>query len=204
MLRHWPGRYQGPDRARTRLESLGSRVSPPGALRPAPSVSGWVDEPWAEGHRAPFPAPVLGTRRHLHTFRLARCSPFRPPRFQLLIWKRKKKPAGRGGRGEVIGAAAPPALPACGALCRRISALPRPGAPPTTVSHPRRAPPLPVCPSPRRNPGLAWRTRGGADPGARTPAPLREKGGALRGRRPRALPGVESPGALLSRIPSLS
>ncbi|DAA31159.1 TPA: potassium voltage-gated channel KQT-like protein 4-like [Bos taurus] len=50
----------------------------------------------SQGVAPPFRPPSMGTRQHLHTFRLARCSPFRPQRFQLLIWKRKKKPAGRG------------------------------------------------------------------------------------------------------------
>lgn len=130
-------------------------------------------------HRAPFPAPVLGTRRHLHTFRLARCSPFRPPRFQLLIWKRKKKPAGWGGRGEVTGAAAPrrPSSVRC-----RVSPNPRPprpGAPPTAAPRPP-APPLLVCPALHRTPGPGAADRGGAWAGEKGP---------LRGRRPRPCRG---------------
>lgn len=74
--------------------------------------------------------PSLGTQRHLHTFRLARCSPFRPPRFQLLIWKRKKKPARRGGNPSCCPHPRPPA-PELG-----VHEAPPPPCP---------APPLPVC-----------------------------------------------------------
>lgn len=147
-------------------------------------MGGWTS-PGQKGVAPPSLPPCSGTRRHLHTFRLARRSPFRPPRFQLLIWKRKKKPAGWGGRGEVIGAAAPPAPPACGARCRRIPALPRPGAPPTTV-------PAPGVPAPSRLPLPAPKPGASlAGPGVRTraqtAAPLREERGPCGegGRGPR-------------------
>lgn len=171
---------------------------PWGAQCPHPALVGGR-APGQSGCRAPLSAPVLGTRRHLHTFRLARCSPFRPPCFQLLIWKRKKKPAGRGRpQGGNRSRSTAPAPPARGAWCRRSSAPPGddPRAPPASVPAPRLPRPLPVSPSPRRG--------GGADPAdprapngrasaANEGAPAGEAGrGPCRGRRP---PGALLPGA---------
>lgn len=83
------------------------RIPPQGANSPGPDAgtrdtqfprpAGVDRRAWGRRVSRPPLRPLSsGTRRHLHTFRLARCSPFRPPRFQLLIWKRKMKPAGRG------------------------------------------------------------------------------------------------------------
>lgn len=90
VLRPGPGRGQGPNQVTTLSKDLGTTTSWGAQSRPmASSRAVGVSRPRSA-------ARTSGTRRHLHTFRLARCSPFRPLHFQLLIWKRKKKPAGRG------------------------------------------------------------------------------------------------------------
>lgn len=171
----------------------------PGALN-AHTPLRWVGEPRAVGvFRPPLRPPSSGTRRHLHTFRLARCSPFRPPRFQLLIWKRKKKPAGRGrpqGGNPSRGAA--PAPPAPGAGCRRSSAPPGDNQ----EIRPPRGPP-PACPTPSSKPHPALRGRGPpADPGtpkgcasaAEEGAPVGEAGrGPYGGRSPPLEPSSQEP-----------
>lgn len=136
----------------------------------------------SRGVAPPSPPPSSGTRRHLHTFRLARCSPFRPPRFQLLIWKRKKKPAGRGRQqGGNWSRSAARAPPASGAGCRRRSAPPRDSPGP-------RPPPRPA-PSSMSLPLL---TRRG------------QPRGPLSGKGQRPCWGRSPPGALLPRNVSLS
>lgn len=120
VLRHWAGAARGGLQGPRHLGALGRSV-------PAAQLGGGRAR-GSRGVAPPSPPPASGTRRHLHTFRLARCSPFRPPRFQLLIWKRKKKPAGRGRpQGGNRSRSAAPAPPARGAGCRRG---PAPGAPP--------------------------------------------------------------------------
>lgn len=109
----------------------------------------------SQGVAPPFRPPSTGMRRHLHTFRLARCSPFRPQRFQLLIWKRKKKPAGRGRpQGGNLSQSAARAPPASGAGCRR---RPAPSRDRWSPAH-HTAPPLPVAPPRTDKPGSAPRT----------------------------------------------
>lgn len=184
---------QGSTRGRIRPGPDFQHWRPWGHSVPAPSIGGWAS-PGQLGCRAPFSAPSSGARRHLHTFRLARCSPFRPPRFQLLIWKRKKKPAGWGRpQGGNRSRSAAPAPPASGARCRRISALPRPGPRPPRCPPRRPSPssrPLPA-PNPSDPGPQTWRLRGTGR------GPCREGGpGLCRGRSP--------PGALLSRNPSPS
>lgn len=167
-----------------------------------------VGNPGAVGCLAPLSAPSSGTRRHLHTFRLARCSPFRPPRFQLLIWKRKKKPAGRGrpqgGNWSRSTARAPPAR------CRVPATL----RPPRARPPPRPAPRVrPAPPSQGRSPGdlgdLRARSGGPAAVGEGAPG---RGGGEARGLRPgrsppEPLPGSPSrcrgapPGVLLLCVP---
>lgn len=120
VLQHWPEQYQGPDQSRTRFRGLGTSAFR-GSQCPAIGVGGWASR--GRGVAPPFRPPSTGTQRHLHTFRLARCSPFRPQRFQLLIWKRKKKPAGLGRpQGGNLSLSAARAPPASGAGCRRRSA----------------------------------------------------------------------------------
>lgn len=134
----------------------------------------------SQGVAPPFRPPSMGTRQHLHTFRLASCSPFRPQRFQLLIWKRKKKPAGRGRpQGGNLSLSAARAPPSSGAECRR---RPVPSRDLWSPAH-HRAPPLPVAP-PRTDVSPA-------DPGAG-----RKGGRPCRGRSPS--------GTLLARNPSFS
>lgn len=144
VLQHWPEQYQGPDQSRTRFRGLGTSAFR-GSPCPASGVGGWASR--GQGVAPPFRPPSKGTQRHLHTFRLARCSPFRPQRFQLLIWKRKKKTAGRGRpQGGNLSLSAARAPPASGAGCRRRSApsrdrpepRPSPRPAPSSSSSPRR------------------------------------------------------------------
>lgn len=174
----------GPD-----LGGLGTSLSC-GAQSPHPAlVGGRARGSW--GVAPPSLPPSSGTRRHLHTFRLARCSPFRLPRFQLLIWKRKKKPAGRGrpqgGNPSRRSARAPPAR---GAWCRRRSAPPRDG--PESRPPPR---PAPSLPRPFQYAPPSAETAG---PAPQTPerlgsAPSLERKGPLRGKWAEAVPREESP-----------
>lgn len=158
----------------------------------------WVGEAGAVRVSRPLlPRSRIRGGQHLHTFRLARCSPFRPQRFQLLIWKRKKKPAGRGRpQGGNWSRSAAPAPPVRGARCRRSPALPGPAPRPPLRPAPSRAPPFPACSSPRGDDGAGrcWTVLGGraGGPGAPSAAPLPERRGLCRGRGQRALPGEES------------
>lgn len=190
-----PGQYEGLDQARTQLRGLGTFV-PWGAQSPHRALGGLA--PVRKGVAPPSPPPSSGTRRHLHTFRLARCSPFRPPRFQLLIWKRKKKPAGRGRpQGGNWSRGAAPAPPARGAGCRRSAAPPRDDLEP----RPQRCPapslgrPLLVSPSPRPRGGA-----GSADPKVRNCGASAAQEGAPAAEGGRGTSGGRSPsGALLPR-----
>lgn len=114
-------------------------------------------------------ARTSGTRRHLHTFRLARCSPFRPLHFQLLIWKRKKKPAGRGSNPN-RGCSGP-------ARARALRTRPRP----TQAEAGSTAAPSPASTGPA---GGDAKGPGWGKPG---PEPLRRPpAGPLRSEEPRA------------------
>lgn len=152
-----------------------------------------MDEPWAEGRCAPFPAPVLGDAAAPSHFPLGPPLAFQAAAFSIVNLETEKEAGGLGRprRGNRSRSAARPSSVRC-----PVSPNPRPSQARSPAHHgapPPACPPLPGCPSPRRNLGLAWRARG-CGPG-RKPRRLCGRKGAPAGKEAAGPAGGGVPGS---------